>query len=550
MKLTDLFHSDKQMIDNSKIPMDAVKNDFVSRQIRSLIPGQTLQGEVLAKNGSEVQIRVAEDFVLLAKLEQSMNLEIGKLMTFAVKNNGKALTLSPLFTNMATDANIFKALDMASLPVNETTVSIAQNLMEAGLPIDRNTLQQIYREVNQFSQNEVLDIVNLHKLQMPVNESNVTQMASYRNLSHQLLGGMNQVMDSVQDLFSGMLDSGNTEGAVKLYQQLVLMGNEAAYSGHSEAITESIQTPVGLAIGDDAKAVILEQGVENTVTPNEAMPEKGNAEGSIQTPIMPTEEANLQQSVQTEAKQTVNQQFVELLHRMVSGENGKELLTQLNHLWKESGGDKEFIKPLLEQIKNQLTITPKAVGEFGKVEELYDKLGRQLKNLAQTLENTGQTSTSAYKAVTNMTQNLDFMQQVNQMYAYVQLPLRLQHSEAHGDLYVYSNKKHLAANDGQISALLHLDMEHLGPVDVYVAMKQNDVKTQFYLQDDELLDFLMAHIDILTERIQKRGYSCECEMKVREQNDGQVNGQNKSIQKLLQQEHHVPLAEYAFDVRT
>ena len=149
-----------------------------------------------------------------------------------------------------------------------------------------------------------------------------------------------------------------------------------------------------------------------------------------------------------------------------------------------------------------------------------------------------------------MTQNLDFMQQVNQMYAYVQLPLRLQHSEAHGDLYVYSNKKHLAANDGQISALLHLDMEHLGPVDVYVAMKQNDVKTQFYLQDEELLDFLMAHIDILTERIQKRGYSCECEMTVREQNDGQVNGQNQSIQKLLQQEHHVPLAEYAFDVRT
>jgi len=195
---------------------------------------------------------------------------------------------------------------------------------------------------------------------------------------------------------------------------------------------------------------------------------------------------------------------------------------------------------------NQFTLTPEEVAEPGKVEELYDKLGKQLQELAQTMEGIGQSSHGAYKAVTNMNQNLDFMQQINQMYAYVQLPLRLKNSEAHGDLYVYSNKKHLASPDGEITALLHLDMEHLGPVDVHVSMKQNDVKTKFYLADDELLDFLIGHIDILTERLQKRGYSCECTLQIREQG----TGSNETIQKVLQQEHHVPLAEYAFDVRT
>ena len=131
------------------------------------------------------------------------------------------------------------------------------------------------------------------------------------------------------------------------------------------------------------------------------------------------------------------------------------------------------------------------------------------------------------------------------MYTYVQLPLRLQHSEAHGDLYVYTNKKNLAAKEGTVSALLHLDMEHLGPVDVYVSLHHENVNTKFYLRDDEMLDFINDHMDILTERLQKRGYHCTYEMLVRNQEEEGTDG----IRKMLQQENHIPLSEYAFDIR-
>ena len=40
--------------------------------------------------------------------------------------------------------------------------------------------------------------------------------------------------------------------------------------------------------------------------------------------------------------------------------------------------------------------------------------------------------------------------------------------------------------DGNVSALLHLDMENLGPMDVYVAMQNNRVNTHFYMQDDDM----------------------------------------------------------------
>ena len=65
-------------------------------------------------------------------------------------------------------------------------------------------------------------------------------------------------------------------------------------------------------------------------------------------------------------------------------------------------------------------------------------------------------------------------------------------------------RKNLARKDGQVSALLHLDMEHLGPLDVYVTLKDTKVSTKFYVQNDAILDYLEANMDVLTERLQKK----------------------------------------------
>ena len=78
---------------------------------------------------------------------------------------------------------------------------------------------------------------------------------------------------------------------------------------------------------------------------------------------------------------------------------------------------------------------------------------------------------------------------------------------SHGDLYVYTNKKNLAKKDGNFSALLHLDMEHLGMMDVHISMKNYDhVTTHFFLQKEELLDFIEEHLGELNNALSKRGY--------------------------------------------
>ena len=203
----------------------------LNRQIRSLVPGQTIRGEVISRSGSDVQIKLSDDTVLQAKVDQNMNLEVGKNMTFEVRNNGKALTLSPLFENMSTDVNVMKALDMAGLPVNETSVSMTRQLMEAGLPVDRNSLQQIYREISSFPLAEVSDVVNLHKLGLPVNETNINQMISYRNLTHQLLDGMDHVLGTLPDAMESMAEEGNLQGLTDLYQELFQLIQEGTEDG-------------------------------------------------------------------------------------------------------------------------------------------------------------------------------------------------------------------------------------------------------------------------------------------------------------------------------
>lgn len=215
MKLTQLFsgeaRADAPVRGSQPTPAQA---EQMSRQIRSLVPGQTISGEIISRNGNEVQIRLSEDMVLNARVDRNLNIEIGKNMTFEVKNNGSALTLSPLFTNVSTDVNVLKALDMAGLPVNRTSVDMTEQLMAAGMPVNKSTLQQIFREINSFPQGTVSDIINLHKLQLPVNEANVSQMASYRNLNHQLVGGMETILGELPEVFDAMMDQGDRKSVV------------------------------------------------------------------------------------------------------------------------------------------------------------------------------------------------------------------------------------------------------------------------------------------------------------------------------------------------
>ena len=542
MKLTGWFSQDK-IADNSRVQTPNNANtEQVNRQIRALVPGQTLRGEVVSREGNNAQIRLLQDVLVDAKVDADIRLELGQNITFQVKNNGQTLNLSPLFTNMATEGTVLKALDMASLPVNENTVAMTKQLMDAGLPIDKNTLQQIWHESNAFPDAEILDLVNLHRVELPVTEENITQMASYRNLTHQLTAGIAETGESLTNMLQGLVESGDIEQAATIYSEVLeLLAFEDAAG---ETVTGQQQT----------EGPLPEPGVDVTVTPEEAeqMPVKpsatapeavpgqktiieeptetapGNGQTIKENPgAEKTQEAPQLQNLQKLLKQGMETKDIPLLRSILHNSKVAELPAKL--------------------LADRWSIKPEDVESPEKVEELYQKLGKQLKGLSNLLEENGQRGSSAYQNVTNLSQNVDFLQQINQTYAYIQLPLHLRQGEHKtGELFVYTNKKNLARKDGQVSALLHLDMEHLGPLDVYVTLKDTKVSTKFYVQNDAILDYLEANMDVLTERLQKRGYDCKCETTLRTE----LQQTAQAMAPLLKTEGSVPVAQYAFDVRT
>lgn len=542
MKLTGWFSQDK-IADNSRVQTPNNANtEQVNRQIRALVPGQTLRGEVVSREGNNAQIRLLQDVLVDAKVDADIRLELGQNITFQVKNNGQTLNLSPLFTNMATEGTVLKALDMASLPVNENTVAMTKQLMDVGLPIDKNTLQQIWHESNAFPDAEILDLVNLHKVELPVTEENITQMASYRNLTHQLTAGIAETGESLTNMLQGLVESGDIEQAATIYSEVLeLLAFEDAAG---ETVTGQQQT----------EGPLPEPGVDVTVTPEEAeqMPVQPSATAPEAVPGQktiieePTETAlDNGQTIKENPGAEKTQEAPQLQNLQKLLKQGLEtkdipLLRSILHNSKVA----ELPEKLLA---DRWSIKPEDVESPERVEELYQKLGKQLKGLSNLLEENGQRGSSAYQNVTNLSQNVDFLQQINQTYAYIQLPLHLRQGEHKtGELFVYTNKKNLAKKDGQVSALLHLDMEHLGPLDVYVALKDTKVSTKFYVQNDAILDYLEANMDVLTERLQKRGYDCKCETTLRTE----LQQTAQAMAPLLKTEGSVPVAQYAFDVRT
>lgn len=534
------------------------QNLQVMRAIRALQAGQTIQGEVVAIKGKDVQLAILKDVIIDAKLAGSMNLTPGTIMPFQVKtNNSQGLSLIPLFTNIAADPNVLKALDMAQIPVNDRSLEMVQTLMEKGMPIDKQSVQEMYREVVNFKEMPVKDIITLHQMEVPVNRDNLTQLSLYQNNQHYLKDTFSDMGSAIGGQLEHLIAEGKTESALNVVNQI-----QQLFQG----------MPEGMQKGDDQATVLNGQQWDNSVLSETDSLEAKN-QGKAVTVIL-TEDLLLKEENTAPRETTLRealQQMDETGKQTAGSVNSNEDVASNIEKQKESNiysqttkdavdwkdltesllKEKEpgkisrmFEKIWNKEIAKNWLLEPENVTDKKNVKEYYEKLTNQIKQLEKIFENGTSMKNPAAKAIQNTASNLDFMNQLNQLHAYIQLPLKMANQNAHGELYVFTNKKNLTKQDGKVTALLHLDMENLGKMDVYVALENKKVNTNFYLEKEEYLDFLEAHMELLTTRLNKRGYDCEVKTTLRNQEEESVI---KTIEK--QQGMSMMLSMQAFDVR-
>lgn len=569
MWIMDLFQAGKQTgnaqnTQNAQAPGKEPSAALLQKEIRALAPGQVLSGQILEKTGEDLRLLVnfqGSELELQARLEQNIALSMGRNILFQVKNNGSGLSLSPLFENMGMEANAQKAVEMASLPVNDTTMQLVGQLMKEGMPIDKEALQTFYHEMIAFADAEVMDIIDLHKLGLPVNAENLEQMHSYKNMTHQLMGGIQDLGVQLPGLLQEMAGQGLEKEISRLLTALLLGKDGAPAAGIGESAAagtgefavagteESVAAPVpteenGILPGVLPESRDAAQGQTKIVIAEEVLqPENNGAETDRLPQNFPGTEGDVGESLpgrEIPVKDQVpppEQTSFHLLRQAAQAlAEGRPLPL------KELAKSPEFQKQLQEYVRQELSLRPEDAGKE-KLGELYSRLGRQLNALSEALGSAGQETGALGRTVQNLSQNLNFLNQLNNMYSYVQLPLKMMDQDAHGELYVYANRQKKAVREGEVSALLHLDMANLGPMDVYVQLRENHVGTRFYLPDEEMLDFIAEHIDLLNSRLEQRGYHMNCTFQTREAGTG-----NTVMQELIEAQSNRPMgADYSFD---
>ena len=528
-------------------------NEYLSR----LSSGQTVEGKVTDIKGNDVQIELPNGGKVTAKLDNAMNLSEGQTLTFEVRaNSGSQISLTPLYTNLTVDPTAAKALTAAGMSVNAQTMAMTTAMMEGGMNIDSKSLGDMYHLITSMPDAEPGNLVEMQRLGLPINEESVQQYSAFKNYESQISEGMREVADGAIALFDELQAAeGGDAKAMHFMKELTDVfaqtpeTAEAAEQGGKMILSEdgTMKPAAGNSAADALMADIAElfetqadkEGVQQKLSPQEeALKLIRDASADKQAAEMPKGD---------NPAQNVNDKIMQLLNKMDGGEllaqqlkdmaptdqnalklsnallkmmdekgsfSNKELEAELKELFKSE----DFKTVVKNSMRDSWSLRPDQVADKANVEQLYQRLEKQTNELTGRLSQLAEPGSQFAQSLGNMSNNLDFMNQMNQAMQYIQLPLKMNGSDATGDLYVYTDKKSLAAKDGNVSAMLHLDMENLGTVDVYAAISSgNKVSTRFYLESDEVIDLIAEHIHELDERLEKRGYSCSTKLSTRDQ---------------------------------
>ena len=421
--------------------------------LKNLSIGDEFNGKVLSVIGQDVEIRLDNGNIINATMTEDFNFNIGDDIKFAIKDNSQQqIVIKPQVNLKDEFVLIDKALDNAKIPPTDKNVDLVRELVRQNMPIDKETVTNLSKQVLKFPEAKVSDIVSLKHMGIEINADNLNQLSKYQNYEHNIKDGMVQIFDKY----------------VKIESPIV-----------RNAVIEHLSTDTKLPV--PLKEVL--------------------------TPIQREELINVlgkETSLAVEVKE---------------GElDIKDFLNKVNTTleypeFEKLAQTKEYKEIIREFVRNELLLSPKQIEKEGEVSKFYEEISEKLESLAEELVKSGATKIS--NTVNELRSNITFLNNVNNFMAYVQLPLKLSEQEAHGDLYVFRNKKSVR-DDNNVTALLHLDMDNIGALDVFISLNNNNLSTNFRLANEEVLDFIEAHMHILNERLQKLGYNVDIKTQINE----------------------------------
>lgn len=552
--------------------------------LSSLQTGNVFEGTVTDISDGQVLLTLANGEKISARLEGQIQLQLNQAMFFEVKSNTQTqIAIKPYLNGDSSNPTLLKALMQAGMGVTTDNLEMVRTMMEEQLPIDKNSLNQMMRQLAMFPKAEPSVIAQMNKLGIPVTEANVQQFSNYKADTAAIMKELENVLEQLPKSIAGEGDTAGQMTAKNMQLMDILFGGETIEQSQDtgakaqELLAKTADGSVVIKNGTEQQAADIakelqqtlstaEDGMQQTSAAGEGIQQADAAkqaegrqmpaatQGSLGEILGKEGAASLEQqlkALETDGKQVL----FDKNGNLNTGMSAEEFLKNLNQLFKENEfpqkealfklfSGKEYQTILKKAVENQWYLEPQETGSKETIEKLYNRLQTQMNRLDEFIKQAGSGTEGLQKVVADVRGNIEFMNQINQIYNFVQLPLKMNGQNVNSELYVYTNKKNPRDMDGELSAFLHLDMDHLGSTDISVKMKGTAVKTNFYMADDASYELILAHAEELAERLENKGYQCQIEVKSEEKDMDFVEDFLK---------HDMPSAgkvyRYSFDVR-
>lgn len=561
--------------------------------LEELSSGSVFEGTVSSVKNGKVTLALSDGQTITARLSGKVPLSQGTPMFFQVKSNdGATIEIKP-YTGAGSGGNpiLTNALTEGTVPVTERNLAMVDAMMKEQMPIDKQSLLNMARIANMNPGVDITTVVNMTKLGIPVSPEMAAQFENYMTDEHAILQEMDQAMNELADLagshdltpdqavqmnqkiLSILLpeqtaagESVNTEGQIETGGQTTAEGQiltDGRLGAEEQIVNGEQTTTAGQAVregtGGQALGEVLSdqqfsslgrllQNIPSLVESTKLFPEAMEQDIFIDT----LEDESVAQNLMTEDaawkaadgktaldKNLTVSDFLRTVSQLLSENNG--MASQSIQKLFGSDAYKSLLRNVMEQ---QWLIQPEALKQEKKISQLYEKLEQQMRQVEDALKEAGVTKTRFPETAAEVRGNIEFMNQLNQAYTYVQVPLKMSGQNANGELYVYTNKKNLRDPDAELSAFLHLDLEHLGSTDVSVKMQHRNVKTNFYMADDASYDLVEKYLPVLEQKLKDKGYQCTITMTKEEK---KVSFGDDFLRKDMPQTG--TLHRYSFDVR-
>ena len=432
--------------------------------VREMTVGNVFEGTVNDIKNGTVTLGLANGQTVQARIAAGVQLAVGQAMFFQVKSNdGTTVEIRPYTNGNLNNPTLLKALDAAGIPAEPRMIDMVNSMMEEQMSIGRESLMDMARSISAYPDADIKSLVLMHKLDIPMSEEFIRQFENYKSDQAAITSQFDDVLESIGKLYQNenLSETEALELGSRIYQVLKQDGSLDMSVIVKEGVQKGSWSPVELQEG-----AILEGASEFAATEitGTELAEAETIAGSIEETL---------DGVQYYARGSVGALFTEgqmkdfsnllkefpqlagsklfttegtLNGNLSTGAFLKELHQALDEIIGLTGGSakklfssKEYQKVLEYEVKQQWTLKPEEI-KGDAVKHLYEKMENQMQKMQELVQESSQSNTSLAKAVSNLQGNIEFMNQINNAYHYVQIPLRMSNQNAHGDLFVYTNK--------------------------------------------------------------------------------------------------------------